>query len=98
MSLELSGCYLVGAVDWMSLQLFGSYMVRAIGWICRWSYLVVIWLVQLDMSLELSGSCLVGAADWVYRCSYLVLLVLIWLVQLLGCIVGVIWFLSGWCS
>ena len=38
MPLQLSGCYLVGAIDW----------------ICRCSYLVVIWLVQL-----------IG-----YRCSY----------------------------
>ena len=41
MSLQLSGCYLVGAVDWkiMSLPLSGCY--------CPCSYLVVIWLMQL---------------------------------------------------
>ena len=45
--MQVFGSHLVGADDSILLQLFGSYMVGAIGWIYRWSYLVVIWLVQL---------------------------------------------------
>ena len=45
--LQLFGCFLAGAADWMSLQLSGCYFAGAIGW----------------MSLQLSVSYLVGALD-----------------------------------
>ena len=112
--MQVFGSYLVGAVDSISLQLFGSYMVGAIGWVCRWSYLVVIWLVQLIgcrcsylvliWFVQLVGYVvgaiwlLSGWCSWTCRWSYLVH---VWLVQLIGYIVAVIWFfwfLSGWCS
>ena len=68
----------------------GSYLVGAVDWICRWSCLVLIWLVQLaGTSLESFGSYLVDAVDWTYRWSYLVL---IWLMQLIAYIVRVVWF------
>ena len=49
MSLQLLGCYLVGAFDWMimSLQVSGCYLVGVIDWI----------------SLQLSVSYLVGSVD-----------------------------------
>ena len=49
-SLQLSGCNLVGAIDWISLQSFGCYLVCAADW--------------MIMSLQLSVCYLVGAVDW----------------------------------
>ena len=48
--LQLSGCYLVGAIDLISLQSFGCYLVCAADW--------------MIMSLQLSVCYLVGAVDW----------------------------------
>ena len=76
--------YLIGAVDWISLQLSGCYLVGAVGCIPmsfrvsgRYSVGAVDWMF---MSLQLVGCFrlvqLIG-----YRCSCLVV---IWLVQLIG--------------
>ena len=62
--MELFGSDLVDAVDEMSLELFGSDLVDAVDWIYRWSYLVLIWLMQLMR----------------YRWSYLVLIWLMQLI------------------
>ena len=66
-SLQVLGCYLVGAVDWiiMSLQVFGCYLVGTVDWLYRCSYLVVIWFAQL-IGYDVAVIWLEQLIQWVY--------------------------------
>ena len=80
MSLQLSGCHLVCAVDWISLQLSCCYLVGAVDWTI--------------MSLQVSGGYLVGALDRTCHCSYFVAIWLVQLIGYRSSYLAVI--LSVW--